>query len=203
VKSAAKESQAGESQAKEPANGKDTYRARFDTEVREDLFAGFEGDEEALKRGMERCEETLAKDPKHAEAMVWRGAARLYISGQAFNKGDMQTGMKNWVNGLEDVDKAVELEPDNIGVLIPRAAVLLPAGRNSPPAMGVPLLQRVKKDFERTYERQKDMLDELGEHPLGELRMGLADVYRSLGEPEKSKRAARSRAERAARHRLL
>ncbi len=31
------------------------------------------------------------------------------------------------------------------------------------------------------------MLSEIGEHPLGELRMGLADVHRSLGDLEKSK----------------
>lgn len=160
---------------------------RFDHKVREDLFAGFQGDEKALKRGMDKCEETLAKNPKHAEALVWRGAARIYISGEAFQKGDVAKGMKNWTDGLNDVDEAKKLEPDNVGVLIPRAAVLLPAGRSAPPAMGVPLLKRVKADFERVYKRQKDNLDELGEHPHGELRMGLADVYRALGESEKSR----------------
>ncbi|MEM8734107.1 MAG: hypothetical protein AAGG44_07790 [Planctomycetota bacterium] len=181
---------ADDTTAKEKEDSKKTeYKAdseRFDHTVREDLFAGFEGDEEALKRGMQACEDALKEKPDHAEALVWRGAARIFISGEAFQKGDFQVGMKNWTSGLEDVDKAVELEPDNIGVLIPRAAVLLPAGRSAPKAMGLPLLHRVRKDFERTYERQKDMLDEIGEHPLGELRMGLADVYRALGEGEKS-----------------
>ena len=46
---------------------------RFDKLVREDLFAGFGGDEAALARGLGQCEATLARDPKHAEALVWRG----------------------------------------------------------------------------------------------------------------------------------
>lgn len=46
---------------------------RFDQLVRVDFFSGFNGDEAALARGLKKCDETLAKDPKHAEALVWRG----------------------------------------------------------------------------------------------------------------------------------
>ena len=166
---------------------KEKPEERFDYRVREDLFAGFSGDKEALQRGLKTCEETLAENPRHAEALVWRGAVRVFKSGAAFRKGDPAAGMKYWTTGLKDMDDAMEIAPDNLGVLIPRATVLLPAGRSAPPSMGKPLLIKVRADFERTYERQKHMLDELGEHPLGELRMGLADVYRLLGEPEKSK----------------
>ncbi|MCR9295984.1 MAG: hypothetical protein NXI32_24985 [bacterium] len=161
--------------------------ARFDLQVREDLFAGFEGDDEALKRGLAKCEETLAKVPDHPEALVWRGAAFVFMSGQSFQKGNQIEGFKYWGQGLADMDKAVELAPDNVAVLIPRAAVLLPAGKSAPPAMGLPLLKQVRKDFERIYQRQEKYLDQLGEHPRGELRMGLADVYRALDEPEKSR----------------
>jgi outer membrane protein assembly factor BamD (BamD/ComL family) len=34
---------------------------------------------------------------------------------------------------------------------------------------------------------QKDSLKDIGEHPLGELRMGLADVYRMLGRIDESR----------------
>ncbi len=174
-------------QDKAPEKSAGAYDGRFDHQVREDLFAGFGGDEEALKRGMEHCKATLKTSPKHAEAMVWLGAARIYLAGEAFNKGDAVNGMQYWTKGLAEMDKAVELEPNNIGVLIPRAAVLLPAGRGAPEAIGKPVLERVLSDFERAYARQKNQLDQLGEHPLGELRMGMADVYRLLGQPEKSR----------------
>ncbi|MEM8680792.1 MAG: hypothetical protein AAGF97_15695 [Planctomycetota bacterium] len=171
----------------EPPEAAAEYGTRFDHQVREDIFAGFGGDEEALQRGIARCEEVLQEQPKHAEAMVWRGAANMFLSGQLFQKGKVQEGMKLWKSSIKDMNEARDLEPDNIGVLIPRAATMIGAGRSAPPAMGRPLLEGVRDDFERTYERQKHMLDELGEHPLGELRMGLADVYRLLGQHEESK----------------
>ncbi len=159
---------------------------RFDLVVREDLFAGFEGDGERLKKAMAKCEEILAKNEKHAEAMVWLGAGEVFLSGQSFQKGNVGKGMTYWQTGLDRMNKAAELEPDNVGVLIPRAAVLMPASRNLPSPIKEQVLKSVLKDFTRVYESQKDMLDQIGEHPLGELRMGLADVYRSLGDLEKS-----------------
>ena len=163
------------------------YDDRFDLEVREDIFAGFQGDKERMAKGLETCEIVLKKNPKHPEALVWRGSIRVFKAGQFFSQGNVIQGMQNWTSGLQDMDKAKELAPNHIGVLIPRAAVLLPAGKSAPKAMGMPLLKRVREDFEGAYARQKDFLDELGEHPYGELRMGLADVYRALGKTEESK----------------
>lgn len=159
---------------------------RFDKVVREDLFAGFNGDSEALARGLKKCEETLAKNPKHAEALVWRGAARVFQSSQEFQNKKIAEGMKLWNSGLKDMDDAVAINPNNVGVRIPRAAVLLPAARNAPPAMGKPLLDKALNDFETVYQRQKNDLSQLGTHPRGELRMGLADVYRMKGDLVKS-----------------
>ena len=162
-------------------------RERFDLEIREDFFAGFEGDKERLEAGMKKCEEVLAKDEKHAEAMVWLGSGDVYLSGQYFSKGNVTKGMASWQKGLDRLDKAVELEPTNIGVLIPRAAVLMPASRGLPSPIKEQVLNSVLADFTRVYEMQKNELDKIGEHPLGELRMGLADIYRSLGQLDKSR----------------
>jgi len=160
---------------------------RFDKQVREDLFAGFKGDEEALARGLKTCNEALAKNPKNAEALVWRGAARVFTAGQKFGAGKPGEGFPLWTTGLKDMDDAVTLEPKNIGVRIPRAAVLLPAARNAPPIMGKPLLKNALEDFETIAKLQTKELDQLGIHQRGELYMGLADVYRLLGENAKSK----------------
>ena len=177
-------------QPAEPSDAKKTdseEEKSFAHLVREDFFSGLSGNDEALQKAMTLCEQTLSKNPKHAEALAWRGAGRLFLSGKSFRSGDPETGQKYWTTGVTDLDKARELEPDNIGVLIPRAAAMMGAGRNAPPEFGTPLLKKVKADFEYTYNEQKDYLDQLGEHPLGELRMGLADVYRLLGESDKSK----------------
>src|SRR5699024_2766267 len=65
---------------------------RFDLKVREDMFAGFDGDETAFDRAMTLIERTLAGDPDHAEALTWRGAARLFRAGEAFRRGALEEG---------------------------------------------------------------------------------------------------------------
>lgn len=160
---------------------------RFDVVVREDLFSGFRGDKEALERGLKNCEEALAKNPKNAEALVWRGAGRVFKAGQAFQAKNQAEGFKLWISGQKDMDEAVKMDSKNVGVLIPRASVLMPASTGLPPEMAKPLLEKVRQDFETIYEIQKGSLDKLGTHSKGELRMGLADVYRRLNESDKSR----------------
>ncbi len=88
-------------------------RERFDFLVRADFFAGFAGDQAALERGMKVCEAALAKNPNHAEALVWRGGGLVFIAGQSFQKGDFGKGVELWDRGLKEMDRAVELEPGN------------------------------------------------------------------------------------------
>lgn len=54
---------------------------RFDFKVREDMFAGFDGDTAAFDRAMKLIADTLASHPDHAQALVWRGDGRLFLSG--------------------------------------------------------------------------------------------------------------------------
>ncbi len=160
---------------------------RFDKLVREDMFAGFGGDEAAMTRGLAKCDAALANDPKHAEALVWRGAVRVFQASRLFAKKEMFSGMSLWSKGLRDMDDAVSIAPHNAGVRIPRAAVLLPAARSTPKVMSQPLLDRALDDYLTIAKLQASHLDKLGTHPLGELRMGLADIYRLSGESAKSR----------------
>ncbi|SEP00562.1 hypothetical protein SAMN02990966_03650 [Rhodospirillales bacterium URHD0017] len=102
---------------------------RFDFKVREDMFAGMDGDTVAFDRAMTLIADTLAKDPDHAEALVWRGDGRLFLAGQAFQRRDFSEGLSLTAQGLSDMDRAVSLAPDNIAVRVPRAAGLLPFAR--------------------------------------------------------------------------
>jgi hypothetical protein len=163
-----------------------TATERFDLEVREDIFAGFEGDEDALKRGEEKCEQALKDNPKNSEAKVWLGAVRVFKAGQLFQQNKPLEAMPLWNKGQKDMDDAVAMDPDNVGVRIPRASVLLPSARNTPAMVREPILKKVREDFEYIYNKQAKHLDELGEHSRGELRMGLADTYRLLGQLDKS-----------------
>src|SRR2546430_14863382 len=92
---------------------------RFDMKVREDFFSGFAGNKEALARGMKACEETLAANPKHAEAMVWHGAGIFFESGAAAQAKDYVRAGELYKRGVDEMSAAVALSPADIAVLIP------------------------------------------------------------------------------------
>jgi tetratricopeptide (TPR) repeat protein len=161
---------------------------RFDYLVRADFFAGAAGDKASLDRAMKVCEETLAKNPKHAEAMVWHGSALMVLSGQAFGKGDAQKGMELWSRGLKEMEEAVKLEPDNVGVLIPRGATLLAASRFAkPPQQATAMLEQGLNDYERVLSLQASYFDKLSGHGRGELLFGLAEGWQRFGNKEKAR----------------
>jgi len=160
---------------------------RFDFKVRTFFFAGFAGDAAALVKGMQICEDALAADPKNAEALVWHGAGLLFESGQAFRNNDQDRGAELWQRGLKEMDDAAALAPDDLGVRIPRGAVLLTASHFLPsPEMARPLIEKGVVDFEKAYDLQASRLPEMGTHPRGELFIGLADGYSRLGNQDRA-----------------
>ena len=160
---------------------------RFDLKVRNYFFAGLGGNQPALETGMKMCEEILAAEPKDPQALVWHGSGLYFQAGQAFRKGDQQTGMQLYVRGMKEMDDAVALAPDQIGVRIPRGGTLLTGSRFMQPQMALPLVEKAVSDYEKTYELQADHFDQLGTHARGELLIGLADGYNRLGDQEKAK----------------
>jgi tetratricopeptide (TPR) repeat protein len=173
--------------AQAPAAGSRGAAERFDLVVRTDFFAGFAGDAARLAKGMAACERALAENPKQAEALVWHGSGLAYSGGMAFQKGDMKTGGELWERGIEEMERAVALEPDSVGVRIPRGALLLQATRNMPPAMARPLLEKAVGDYEHVLALQSAYFGTLGDHPKGELLFGLAEGYSRLGNVEKAR----------------
>lgn len=166
---------------------------RFDELVREDFFAGLEGDQTKFQRAMKLCEDTLARQPKHAEAMVWHGAGLVWLAGQSFQKQDLQRGSELWDKGLKEMDEALALEPDNVGVLIPRGATFLEASKHVPMAdVQQSLLQQGLAAYEKTLTLQQSYFASLSVHAKGELLIGLADGWDRAGD----KRKARSYYER-------
>jgi len=160
---------------------------RFDYLVRADFFAGVAGDTARLQKAIDVCERALAENPKHPEALVWHGAAALVQSGQAFQRGEMGAGGQLWERGLREMNEAVSLAPDHVGVLIPRGAVLFEATRGMKPEMARGLIESAVANYERVLTIQAPYFDSLGDHPKGELLFGLADGYHRLGQHEKAR----------------
>ncbi len=160
---------------------------RFDMRVRNDFFAGFAGNQQALDRAMKVCEEEMAHNPANAAALVWHGSGVFFESRNYFRSGDRAKGVEFWERGLGEMDKAVEMAPDDLGVRIPRGAVLLTASRALPDAdRAHPLIEKGVGDFEHALEIQQAYFDKLGTHPRGELLIGLADGYARLGKDDQA-----------------
>ena len=160
---------------------------RFDMQVRADFFAGFSGDEARFARAMKRCEDTLAIDPNHAEALVWHGSGLFAMAGMAFQQGDYQKGGELWGRGLGEMNKAVRLAPDDVAVRIPRGATLFEASRRVPdPKQTENLLRTAVEDYEHTLALQQKVFASLSDHAKGELLFGLADGWARLGDKDKA-----------------
>jgi hypothetical protein len=162
---------------------------RFDALVRDDFFAGMMGDAARLDRGMKFCEEILAANPKHADALVWHGGGLLARAAQAYARGNTALGDSLWNRGLKEMNDAVTFEPDNMGVKIGRSATLIglaQSGWDSSDAEGRALLLSALTDYEKVYQWQKPFFPKLSMHSRGELLFGLASGWSILGERGKA-----------------
>jgi len=159
----------------------------FDMKVRNYFFTGLAGDAASLQKGMKICEGILASDPKQPEALVWHGMGLITESREAFQKGDQQNGAAFWQRGLDEMDQAAALAPDELGVRIVRGAVLLVASQYLPDAEAAhPLIEKGLSDYEKAYSVQGPDLSHLGTHAHGELMIGMADAYARLGQKDKA-----------------
>ena len=159
---------------------------RFDFKVRNYFFAGLAGDAASLQEGMTICEDILAKDPKQPEALVWHGTGLVSESREAFQKGDQQNGAALWQRGLDEMDQAEAMAPNDLGVRIVRGSVLLIASQYLPEEAAHPLIEKGLSDYEKAYSVQGPNLKHLGTHKSGELMIGMADAYARLGQPDKA-----------------
>jgi len=161
--------------------------SRFDERVRADFFEGLlSGDTAAMDRAMKVCEAELAKNPKHAEAMVWHGAGIVGRASLAFRAGDRANGIELYTKGLAEMDAAVALAPNDVGVRIPRGAVVLAMAPFVPEPEKTKLLERGIADYETTYEVQKTEFAKLTLHSREQLLYGLVDGYAMLKKADKA-----------------
>lgn len=162
---------------------------RFDFKVREDMFAGMDGDQVSFDRALKLIADTLAVDPDHAEALVWRGDARLFQSGQAFQRRAFAEGQALAAQGIADMERAVSLAPTSIAVRIPRATGLMPFARGMRAhnrAEADRLTKVAIDDFEFVITAVAPQWSAMKEHGRGELLGALADGWLQLGEVAKA-----------------
>ncbi|AWM40635.1 hypothetical protein GobsT_08380 [Gemmata obscuriglobus] len=165
--------------------GEEPKPARFDYTVREDMFKALGGDDKALARGLKACDDALAKNPKHAEALVWRGVGTMREATKHFQNKDNGKGLNSWLQALREMDEAVKLEPKNLGVRIPRGVVYITASRQAPESQQKRLLAAAKEDMEFVLSQYPgEALKKVSDHRRGELLFALAEIARRTGDEE-------------------
>jgi hypothetical protein len=162
--------------------------AGFNSELRDDYFKGFAGDSKALERADKRALDRLTANPKDTDALVWHGAGTLVRCGQAFQNGDMETGMDLYRKSLDEMARAVELEPESADVHAVRGAILMQATLHMEgnPETGQ-LVDTALSDYEQVYKARKAAFGNLSDHARGELMFGLADGNRRAGNEAKAR----------------
>lgn len=160
---------------------------RLEKQIRDDFYAGFRSDRAAFDHAVAATQKILDAQPAHAEALVFLGSATLALSGRAFlEENDMQKGMELWEQGNAMMDKAVQLQPDNIDVRNQRGNTLLVGSRRVPADWQPALLEKCLTDFNAILELHKARLPTLPGRDRGELLATLADGYDRSGEKDKS-----------------
>jgi hypothetical protein len=154
----------------------------FDGMVRGDMFAGMAGDQESFQRAMKLCEDTLARNPDHAEALAWHGAGLVWESGQVFLTGNIKRGKEFTIQGHAEMDKAVALLPNSVTVLIPRGATDLETSKHIHiPEFAQRMLEQGLGDYEKVLKLQQPQFNSLPTHSRGELLSGLAEGWYRAG----------------------
>ena len=137
---------------------------------------------------MRLIEATLAADPRRPDVLVWHGSGLIARAAQAVKKGDSTRSDSFWKRGLQEMNEAVALAPDNVAVLIPRGATLLEVSRSVPDAgLAKGLLATGVADYEKVVVLQAPYFKYLSDHSRGELLFGLAEGLHRLGERDRAR----------------
>ena len=161
---------------------------RFDRVVRDDFFEGLRGNAARLDNAMKRCEEELAKDPRHAQALVWHGSGLTFRAGQAARRGDLAAAGELIEQGRKEMNDAVAIAPGDTVVLLLRGVTLSRASAGvGDRDLRVALLRTAVGDYETTLGIQKEIFAQLSVHARGELLGALAESWQRLGDDAKSR----------------
>ena len=161
---------------------------RFDHVVRDDFFAGLRGDPARLDKVMKRCEDELAKDPRHAQALVFHGSGLSVLSGEAVRRGDLAAAGELFERGLRQMNEAAAIAPRDPVVLLLRGVTLSRASTGvGDPELGAKLLRTAAGDYETTLGIQTEIFPRLSTHARGELLGALAESWQRLGDDAKSR----------------
>jgi hypothetical protein len=160
---------------------------RFDRIVSDDIFAGLRGDEDAMARGLARCNEALAKDALDPQPLMWHALATGFLGGKAYREGDPARGRILVEQGDREAEQAVRLAPNDVWVLVYYAMDHSARARfSSDQTAAMRLMEQATSAYEHTAQLQAGDRA-LSVHDRGELLVGLADLWSRRGDEHKAR----------------
>ncbi|MEO1584239.1 MAG: hypothetical protein AAFR96_06670 [Planctomycetota bacterium] len=167
-----------------PANAEST----FDEAVRGDFFRGLlENDATAWDKARGTIEDALAANPNDGEALAWHGSMLVADAGEAFNAGDIATGMALWQDGIKRMDRGIALD-STVNSMIPRGVTLLQVYRYEPnPDRANEMLDTAVADLENSLDFLTPVWENQSKHARGMLMLMLADAINQRAERDAAK----------------
>ena len=155
-------------------------RLTVHTLVREDIFAGFDGDMERLARGEKNLQQLLAQRPNERPLIItWQAGALAYRAALAREAGRNDEYQRLYKQAVALFDDAKASGLAGIAPLYAPSTLLF-ADRFAPedrPAA----YARAYEGYQAVWAQQGTVVDQLPLHMKGELLSGLAQVAQRTG----------------------
>lgn len=171
---------------KTPAKQAPTREPNSGDTVTDDFIRGFEGDNDAMDRAISAAKRRLEENPDNGSMLTWLGAAQGLRAGQAFQRGDSADGINLWMTSNRNMNRGVDLEPDNTTVRMVRGKSMLESSVHDPnPATSKAALETAMSDFEHIVNLHGDQIGEfLSDGARARIYGWLSQAYSRAGRAE-------------------
>lgn len=158
------------------------------TWVREDVFAGFLGnDMDRFETGVRKLDRILAENPNDAPALAWRGGAELYRAVRAHESGASGHFRELYAKATGMFDRARQLSPEDTGVLATSGGSYAVFAERLPAELRLEAYRKIRELYGRLHDAQQQFFDKMPVHMRGEVLAGLAQASQRLDQPDETK----------------
>lgn len=155
----------------------------FITKYRKKFFSVFQGKFGEFEGGMTELEAMLKKNPHDARALVWHGNGLTVRAGLQKMIGKGQDAVKLLTASRKELDRAVNLSPDDVNIIAMRAVTIHTMGQYwKPEEVPAGSWELLIADLEKTRQIiGKERFPKISVHARGEILTELADGYQRVG----------------------
>lgn len=161
-------------------------RLTIHTLLREDIFAGFLGDDmDRFAKGEKNIELLLEKRPaEKSDLLAWKGGATLYRAVRAYENKRMDEFQQTYQRALDLFDEAVKTDPTSGGVIAVMGGSYALFADRLPEQHRAAAWSKAYDAYRALWKEQARAVEKLPLHLRGELLGGLAQSAQRTGHTE-------------------